>query len=425
MGRQDQVRRRRFLHQTASLASGAALGLAGCGAGETRTPLRLMVASYDKSVGASIGDQWAGVVKAFEKKHPSIQVTVEHVPFEKLDATLARRVRDGKAPDIAQSNLFASYAANDLLYAASDIFDIATESDFTLSLAQAGKVHRVQYGIPLMASTPRLFYNTALFEKAGVDSPPRTWAELRAAAQALQSSGVPTPYGLQFGPEAAEDELYSWLLAGEGDYTTSSGYDFYSDPNVATLTWLRDELVGPGLAGADPAKLSRTAAYEQFLGGRIGMMLAHPVLMDAADGLKVPYAHAAFPARRGGAAVPVGINDWLLAFRQNGRRAACAAFLGFVYGKESEASYGGGGAAALPVTETGAEAVAAKGDRLNKFIGQLPRARFQPTSMRSWSTVRREIRTEIGRAVRRDGDPDAILRSLQAGATRSEAQARS
>lgn len=421
MGWQGQVRRRRFLFRTASLASGAALGLAGCGTEGTRTTLRVLVASYDESVGASIGDQWDDVAKAFEAKHPEIDVTLERVPFGKLDATVARRVEQGRAPDIAQSNVFARYAGNGDLYAASDLFDIATESDFTLSLAEAGEVDRIQYGIPLMASTPRLFYNKALFGKAGIEAPPRSWTELRTAAEALRTGGVPTPYALQFGPEAAEDELYAWLLAGDGDYTTSSSYDFSSDDNVATLTWLRDDLVGAGLAGRDPAGLNRTQAYEQFLGGRIGMMLAHPVLMDAADRMKLPYGHAAFPARRGGAAIPVGINDWLLAFRQNGRRAACSKFLSFVYSADSAASYGGGKASALPVTESGAEAAAASaGNRLGPFIDQLPRARFQPTAMHSWPTVRRAVREQIGRAVQRDGDPGAVLRSLQAMASQSE-----
>ncbi|MFM9370630.1 ABC transporter substrate-binding protein [Streptomyces sp. Da 82-17] len=419
------MRRRRFLQQTATFASGAALGLAGCGSGESRAPLRLLVASYDESVGASIGDQWDGVVKAFEKKHPDIQVAVERVPFAELDATLARRVEQGKAPDIAQSNVFAQYAVRDLLYATSDLFDIATESDFTLSLAQAGRVHRIQYGIPLMASTPRLFYNKALFARAGVEGPPRSWAELRTAAQALKASGVPTPYGLQLGPEAAEDELYAWLLAGGGDYVTSSSYDFSSEENVATLTWLRDSLVGEGLAGRSPARLNRTDAYEQFLRGTIGMMLAHPVLMDTADRMKLPYAHAAFPARKGGAAIPVGINDWLLAFRRGGRREAASAFLSFVYDKESAASYGGGRAAALPVTASGAEAVAEQGGRLAEFIDQLPEARFQPTAMRSWPTVRREVRAEIGGSVQRGGSPGEVLRSLQARASQSETSARS
>ncbi|NBE50686.1 extracellular solute-binding protein [Streptomyces boluensis] len=420
------MRRRRFLFRTASLASGAALGLAGCGGGASRTSLSVMVASYDKSVGAAIGDQWDDVVKGFEREFPQVDVTVERVPFGRLDATLARRVEQGKAPDIAQTNLFAGYAEDQLLYAASDLFGIAAESDFTLSLAEAGEVDRIQYGIPLMASTPRLFYNKALFEKAGVDVPPRSWTELRTVAEALRSSGVPTPYGLQFGPEAAEDELYAWLLAGNGDYTTSSGYDFFSDDNVAALTWLRDNLVAEGLAGKDPGKLSRTAAYEQFLGGQIGMMLAHPVLMDAADQMKLRYGHAAFPARKGGAAIPVGINDWFLAFRQNGRRQACSDFLGFVYGKGSAASYGGGGAAALPVTASGADAVTSTtGNRLEKFIDQLPEARFQPTAMHSWPTVRSAIRRDIGRAVRPDGDPGTVLRSLQAMASRNESAARS
>ncbi|WP_233521320.1 extracellular solute-binding protein [Streptomyces triticagri] len=383
-----------------------------------------MVASYDESVGASIGEQWDDVAEAFEKKHPDVQVAVERVPFEKLDATLARRVAAGRAPDIAQSNVFSRFAEQGLLYAASDLFDVATEADFTPSLVKAGEVDLIQYGIPLMASTPRLFYNKALFKKAGIAAPPRSWAELRTAAQALRTAGVPTPYGLQFGPEAAEDELFAWLLAGDGNYTTSGGYSFDTRENAAVLGWLRDNLVADGLAG-DPARLTRTSAYEQFLGGRIGMMLAHPVLMDAADGAELPYGHAAFPGRRPGAAPPMGINDWLLAFRRNDRRKACGDFLGFVYGKESTAGYGAGQAAALPVTVSGAQAATAGGgNRLGAFIEQLPRARFQPSALHSWPAVRSAVRENIGAAVRRDGDPAAVLSRLQSTASQAESGAR-
>ncbi|MEV8321435.1 extracellular solute-binding protein [Streptomyces sp. NPDC059900] len=421
------MRRRQFLTSSAGLAGltgastlGLSLGLTGCSSSGDTT-LRLLVASYDKSVGSSIGDQWDGLVGAFEKAHPTIKIALERVPFDKLDRTLARRVKDGNAPDIAQSNVFAPYAEDDQLYGASDLFDIRTEADFTRSYAEAGSVKHIQYGIPFLASTPRLFYNTALFKQAGISGAPTSWDELRAAAQALKGIGVKTPYGLQLGPEAAEDETLSWLLADEGGYAAlAGGYDFHTASNVRTLTWLRDELVAKGLAGPDPAGLNRTAAYEQFMRGRIGMLIAHPVLMGTADKVKFPYAHAAFPSRLGGAAAPVGLSDWLMAFKENGHSDACGTFLGYLYGHKSAKAYGGG-QAALPVTSSASSALRADTAQrpLWKFIDQMPQAQFQPVGMRSWPTVRAAIRKEIGAAVTKGGNPGAVLESLDATAARA------
>lgn len=416
------MRRRKFLLHTAGLTGATALGAAGltsCSA-ETDSPLELLVASYDKSVGSSIGDQWDGLIGAFKKAHPGIEVHLERVPFTKLDQTLARRVKDGDAPDIAQSNFFAPYAADGKLYGADDLFDVRTEGDFIRSYAEAGMVDRVQYGLPFLASTPRLFYNKALFRQARIKAP-RSWAELREAAEALKAIGVPTPYGLQLGPEAAEDEALAWLLADGGGYAGLTGYDFATPSNIDTLTWLRDNLVARGLAGADPKSLTRTEAYAQFLRGKIGMMIAHPVLMGAADQAKFPYAHAPFPKKLGGAAPPVGLNDWLMAFRQNGRREQCGTFLSYLYGRKSALAYGGS-QSALPVTSSASDALRKDPEQrpLRDFIDQMPQAQFQPTNLRSWPEVRSAVRRRIGEAVVKGGSPKAVLESLDEAATQAE-----
>ncbi|MFE0173771.1 ABC transporter substrate-binding protein [Streptomyces sp. NPDC059002] len=416
------MRRRQFLLHTAGLTGATALGAAGLSAcsAETDTPLKLLVASYDESVGSSIGDQWGSVIDAFEKAHPDIKIALERIPFAKLDQTLARRVQDGDAPDIAQSNFFAPYAEDGKLYGASDLFDVRTEGDFIRSYAEAGMVSRVQYGMPFLASTPRLFYNKALFKQARVKAP-RSWAELHDAARALKAIGVETPYGLQLGPEAAEDEALAWLLADGGGYSGLTGYDFANPSNIQTLTWLRDNLVKQGLAGKNPATLTRTEAYAQFLRGKIGMMIAHPVLMGAADKAKFPYAHAPFPKKLGGAAPPVGLNDWLMAFKRGGRREQCGTFLSFLYGRKTAMAYGGG-QSALPVTSSASDAL--RKDRRQRpmwdFIDQMPLAQFQPTNLGSWPEVRGAVRKRIGAAVAVGGSPKAVLEDLDAAAAQAE-----
>ncbi|MEV5611863.1 extracellular solute-binding protein [Streptomyces sp. NPDC052225] len=408
------VRRRRFLLRTAGLTGAGALAMSGCGSGDgDKVTLRLLVASYDKSVGAAIGDQWDDVVKAFGKKHPDITVEVERVPFLKIDAVLARRVKEGHAPDIAQGHVFAPYAEAGGLYPVDELFEIPTQADFITSFADAGRADYVQYGIPILASTPRLFFNKALFRQAGLTAAPTSWAELRSCAQALKAAGVPTPYALQFGPEAAEDELLTWLLAGGGGYSDVGGYDFSSTANEAALTWLRDELVAPGLAGADPSTLTRTEAYAEFLKGRVGMLIAHPVLLGAADRARLPYDHAPFPQKDGDPAPPVGLNDWMMAFRAGGRVKEAGAFLTFLFSTGSAKTYGGG-QATLPVTVSGSEQLRA--DRSQRelwaFVDQMPDAEFHPVGLASWPTVRSAVRERIGAAVTSGGRPRDVLQAL-------------
>nr|WP_239091699.1 extracellular solute-binding protein [Streptomyces sp. SID14478] len=390
------------------------MALNGCGTGgDGKVTLDLLVASYDKSVGASIGDQWDDVAKAFEKKHPDIRIAVERVPFLKIDATLARRVKDGRPPAIAQGNVFAPYAEDGRLHPVDDLFAIPTQADFITSFSDAGKVDYVQYGIPILASTPRLFHNKALFQRAGLTGPPGDWAELLTAARALKESGVPTPYALQFGPESAEDELLAWLLAGGGGYSDIGGYDFASAENEATLTWLRDELVAPGLAGPDPAQLTRTRAYADFLAGRVGMLIAHPVLLAAATKARLSYGDAPFPRKDGEAAPPVGLNDWMMAFKDGGPAAEAGKFLTFLFSRGSAAAYGAG-QTTLPVTVSGSEQLRADTSQraLWPFVDQMPEAEFHPVGLRSWPTVRAAVRERIGRAVVRGGRPADVLQAL-------------
>lgn len=44
--------------------------------------------------------------------------------------------------------------------------------------------------LPFNSSTPVLYYNKALFKKAGIEQPPKTWKEMEAVSQKLLDSGV-------------------------------------------------------------------------------------------------------------------------------------------------------------------------------------------------------------------------------------------
>lgn len=82
-------------------------------------------------------------------------------------------VKDGKAPpDIAQIGAYADYAKAGKLYSADEMLSIPTQANFLPKLVDAGRVNRIQYGLPFVASTRLLFYNKKSFSQAGLAAPP-------------------------------------------------------------------------------------------------------------------------------------------------------------------------------------------------------------------------------------------------------------
>ncbi|MEV0601059.1 extracellular solute-binding protein [Streptomyces sp. NPDC050315] len=401
------------------LAAALALTLTACGgaghAGDADVTLDVLVADYGKRTARSSTDYWKRVVDAFEKRHPEIAVHVEPVPYNRLDKTVAARAAAGDAPDIAQTGIFAPYVAKGLLYSADETLSIGTQADFVPALARAGEISHVQYGLPFSSSTPRLFYNKKLFARAGIEGPPTSWAGIERATAALKDAGVQTPYALQTGPEAAEDETLSWLLGNNGGYVgMSGGYTLDSAENTAALTAVRDGLVAPGLTGPNGSALNRTEAYRGFVTGKVGMVLAHPVLIPMADKAHIRYATAPFPRRTGGAATPAGLSDWLVAFKQRGHARQIGTFLDFLYSTDNAVHYAGG-QGTLPVTVPAAQKMRADAvyRPLWPFVDQLPKVQFQPMGTRSWPRVRAALQEKIAGALSRNGDPAAALARLQ------------
>ncbi|WP_338897543.1 extracellular solute-binding protein [Streptomyces sp. TG1A-60] len=409
---------------TAALtALGLMAMLAGCGATEADGPgvtLKLVAADYGASRANSSQKYWDALVKAYEKDHPGVEIDVSVHSWNDVDRKVREMVATGEAPDMAQIGTYADYASAGRLYEVEDLLSIPVQAGFLSRLADAGKVRRVSYGMPFAASTRVLFYNKKLFAEAGADSAPRSWNELRAAAEDLDAAGVETPYALPLGPEEAQAETMQWLLGGGAGYTDDVGtYQLDSPDNVRTFTWLKDELVDRGLTGPTaPAELNRADAFRAFARGEVGMLNGHPSLMRMAADQGVEYGTAAMPGRDGRARATLGVTDWMMAFRQNGHGEEIGDFLDFVYSDENVLAFSRE-YDLLPVTASASQAMARDKDDadLAPFLDELPGAVLYPVGKTSWADVSAAVKERIGRAVRRDAKPRAVLEQLQQTAT--------
>ncbi|MFC4033574.1 extracellular solute-binding protein [Streptomyces polygonati] len=385
--------------------------------------LHLVAADYgDPKTGNSSQTYWNDLVSAFEQKNPHIKVQVDVLSWDVVDDTVAKMVKAGKAPDIAQIGSYAAYAAQDQLYTADELFTVSEQADFIPSLVTAGSVDRVQYGIPWVSNSRMFFYNKKLFKSAGIKNAPKDWADIEKDAEKLKANGVPVPYGLPLGPEEAQAEALMWMLGANGGYTSQAGgYTLDSPENVTALTWVKQHLVDKGLVqSGDPAKTNRADIFTDFLAGKAGMVMGHPTLLTQAQAAHMDVGVVPLPGETGPSTNTLGVADWMMAFKQNGKKAADGKFLQYVFQEQNSVKfldeYG-----LLPVTTSASQAmrVSPKDKQLVKFLDLLPDAIFYPVNKTSWGPLSAEVKTGIGQAMH--ADPKTVLSKLQNSATSLDA----
>ncbi|KUJ69869.1 ABC transporter substrate-binding protein [Streptomyces albus subsp. albus] len=391
--------------------------LTSCGTGGSDTvTLSLVAADYGDSAANTSQRYWDELAQAFEVRHRGIKVDVKVYSWTEVDRKVAEMVHRGEAPDLAQIGAYADYANAGRLYRADEVLSISAQAAFIPSIQRAGEVHRALYGLPFVSSARLLFYNKKLFDAAGIDGPPSDWDELKQAAAKLKAHGVKYPYALPLGREEAPAETMLWMLSGGGGYADTNGtYVIDSAQNIKTFEWLRDELVGAGLTGpGTPGRTNRQQVFDAFARGEVGMLNGHPTLMKQAAQGGVEYGTAALPGIDGKSKSTMGVADWMMAFRQNGKREEIGTFLDFVYRDDNVLDFTSQ-YDLLPVTSTVSESMREDSEykRLWKFLDQLEFAEFYPASKPSWAAVSKDIKEKIGAVVAPGGDPAGVLGEIQ------------
>ncbi len=375
-----------------------------------------MIAEYSKD---HTGPFWRDLAAAYTKQ-TGVRVELQVVDWNSIDQQVTTMLQNSQPPDVLNLNSFSSYAKDGLLYGAADVLSPGTKDDFLEAFARGGEYHGTQYGFPILASARAFFYNQDLFAKAGIAAPPKTWDEFVRDAGKIQALGGGTiGYALPLGPEEAQAEWSIWMWNNGGDWKSGDRWTIDSERNVQTLAFLADLANKHRVVQVNPGKTNRTdGAFQLFKDGKVGMVMGFSPLaaqLDAAG--KVRYGVAAMPTNAG-AAVTLGVEDYLMAFRKTGNQDAVRRFLDLYYQPENITRW----IAAegfLPVTKSGLERMRAN-PRLKPYLDALPHARLAPTTDPVWDRVKLDVQQTIGLAVQPGGDPRQVLARLQRNATAAE-----
>ncbi|MEV6167522.1 extracellular solute-binding protein [Streptomyces sp. NPDC051954] len=193
----------RALSRRGFLAASAAAGLgmtalSGCGGdsdgGASGTTT---IEWWNISTTQPTKDVWAGLAKKFEAQNPKVKIKIVQLENDAYKSKMTALTASGKLPDI-----FHTWGGGVLKQQvdAGLVEDLTDRTkpwaDGLLPVTKEPYLldDRV-YGIPFDMGMIGFWYNKALFEQAGISTPPTTWSAFLDAVRKLKSAGI-TPLAL-------------------------------------------------------------------------------------------------------------------------------------------------------------------------------------------------------------------------------------
>jgi multiple sugar transport system substrate-binding protein len=215
------MQRTRTIAALVASVSVAALTLAGCtstGGGGADDAKTLTIAYWNYGPAAETGNQ--AIADGFTADHPDVTIDLLPIAGDNWGgyyANLATTIGSGEKPDLAftASEGIKFLAQNGLVVPINDYLDsdpeaAAIKDDIAPELLDSFAFNGEITALPNGWNNMIIYYNTAVFEAAGVPFPTEdwTWDDFKATAAALtkdtDGDGVPNTYGFTW----ASNEIF-------------------------------------------------------------------------------------------------------------------------------------------------------------------------------------------------------------------------
>jgi multiple sugar transport system substrate-binding protein len=425
-GQKKWPQRARWTRAVGAVAGVAAVGLAAaCGGsssnnnssssgsgGSASGTISVVMAQYS----AKSTPYWKSMVTRFEKANPKIKVDLKVIDWNTLLQQVPTMISTRNYPDVLNFNAYSTFASSGLLQPAKDVLSPSTEADFESSFLGSDSIKGTQYAIPWIASVRALGYNKQAFQKAGISSPPTTWAQLETDAQKAKKAGY-IGYCLPLGSEEAQAEWSLWSWSNGGGWVNGSNqWTVNSAKNVQALNFLRKLANTDKVTEPNPGSTNRTdGCWAEFAQGKVAMTEVMPLgtfQTSSMKGSSVQWASSPWP--RSSASIPqftLGVQDVLMSFKKPGNTAMVRAFLDFVYQKNNYLQFVKG-EGFLPTTKSASSAMASD-PVTGPGIKLLPSAKFYPGTNAAWNKVQSTVQSQLGTAMAPSGSASKVLGQIQ------------
>jgi multiple sugar transport system substrate-binding protein len=222
-------------------------------------------------------------IARFNQRYPKVKVELQFTPITTWSEYLEKlvtQVAGGAPPDLIHIATEGVRLAADKKLALplddlvkNDPEGQALLADVAPTLLDSFTVDGQLYLVPAAWNNMMIYYNTKVFEEAGIERPSDdwTWDDFMAIAKKLSSGeGADRTYG--YGIPYFNFGIHPWFLSNGASLMknnlTESNLD---DPKVAEAAQFLHDMVHVDKVAPDPFSTDPNAAYQQFSTGKIGM----------------------------------------------------------------------------------------------------------------------------------------------------------
>jgi multiple sugar transport system substrate-binding protein len=284
-------------------------------------------------------------------KETGIKVNLEVIGWGDLQNNINNAVSSGSGPDVVNiGNTWAPYLAATKAFvpftgAAAKAIG-GTSRFIPTALATGGLANQAPTSVPYIGLSYGMFYNKALFAKAGITAAPATWEDLVADAKKLTTGGV---YGIGLeGGSYTENVHFAFITAEQngGEWYDASGKPtFTSDANVQGVLRYLNLMQDDKVVNKSNAEYSNgTEAMADFAKGKVAIVVNQNNGSSTltADGMAPSaYGVAAIPTTAGGKNISSGIQGINLSiFKNSKNQAADLKFVKFMTSSYAQQAIG-------------------------------------------------------------------------------------
>ena len=268
----------------AAIVTALAVAVTGCGAsddssGGDGSPGRLTY--WASNQGTSLEHDAQVLAPELERftAQTGIEVELEVVPWDSLLDRILAATTSGEGPDVLNiGNTWSAslQATGALLPFDQEAFDrIGGRDRFVESaLGSAGAQGQDPAAVPLYSLAYALYYNTELFEAAGIEAPPTTWDELVDIGRQLTGDGI---YGLALEGASIPANSHHAFVFGQqhgADFFDADGRPTFDTPEaVNAIKQYVDLMAVEGVVGVGNAEYAQNQSLSDFASGRAAMVM--------------------------------------------------------------------------------------------------------------------------------------------------------
>ena len=217
-----------------------------------------------------------------------IQVELVGVDEDQFNQLLTSAAAAGELPDVIGSQPLAAVrtlSANDLLNpeATAAVIETLGADTFSPRALELTRQGEEQLSVPTDAWSQLLYYRKDLFEKAGLQAP-QTYADITAAAKALDSSKVAGFVGATTPGDAFTQQTFEHLALGNGcQMVDDAGEVTMDSPQcVAAFQFYGDLIKSYSVSGTQDVDTVRAS----YFAGQSAMAIWSTFLLDELAGLR-------------------------------------------------------------------------------------------------------------------------------------------